>query len=154
MSLAPDKQNSLSLKCWAMWRYHVFSDQTGDKDTSVRSATESHMAPILEQCREHTLLFQAVAHRFHCRAHHSVNHCTPATENQQTLLQQEYLAVYGCASMGKSWLLDYYRFAFRVLAAVLLTMPNFVATVEKMPEISAIEYLCSRKNGPKFTKIA
>jgi len=29
----------------------------------------------------------------------------------------EHLAVYGRASIGKSWLLDYYRFAFCVLAA-------------------------------------
>jgi len=29
----------------------------------------------------------------------------------------EYLAVYGRASMGESWLLDYYRYAVLVLAA-------------------------------------
>jgi len=29
----------------------------------------------------------------------------------------EYLVVYGRASMGELWLLDYYRYAIRVLAA-------------------------------------
>ena len=34
-----------------------------------------------------------------------------------------------------------------------LTMQDFVAIDKKMPEISAIKNLCSRKSGPKFTKI-
>ena len=37
-------------------------------------------------------------------------------KNNVKVYQLEYLAVYGRASMGEYWLLDYYRFAFRVLA--------------------------------------
>jgi len=65
------------------------------------------------------------------------------------VIKLEYLAVYGRASMGESWLLDYYRFAFHVLAAFPLTMHNFVVIVEKMPEIYAIESLCSPKKWAK-----
>jgi len=37
----------------------------------------------------------------------------------------EYLAVYGRTCMGESWLLDYYQFVFRILAAFLPNHAKF-----------------------------
>jgi len=42
---------------------------------------------------------------------------TSLTSKTALASQLEYLAVYGRASMGESWLLDYYRYAIHVLAA-------------------------------------
>jgi len=45
-----------------------------------------------------------------------ISDCTWVCVSVHAIKELEYLVVYGRASMGESWLPDYYRFAFRVLA--------------------------------------